>query len=260
MYQREARKFHVRDTFMVASVVLIMIGATVAFASIGISDEIKPVEKPYHYLTQSQSGVINDSESMIGDAIEGIEQQVLTYPEDASQHFTTVLLPGKGRADHPVWQMFRTDPKLVELARKTKFNVYHEDSTIFRERFATISPDLPAVLVQTPQGHVVYKKSGSNLPTSAGALYRDISQTMEVRGSAWSCRPCQPKPRPDIRPTPAPFNPLPYAPLYPFPDTDFDEPPANDDSFPAGLMWSLILAVVVVVGIVGVWKKISSGK
>lgn len=121
-----------------------------------------------------------------------IQERVIDLPEDGNKWFTSLFL-------HDSWQnspqesmlvnAFGTDQRLVTLSNQTIFNTYTESDPHYRETFSEAIPDLPAIAVQRPDGTVVYKASGSNIPRSGPAIADSIQRTSRRRCWRGQCEP-----------------------------------------------------------------------
>lgn len=121
-----------------------------------------------------------------------VQERVIDLPEDGNKWFTSLFL-------HDSWQQdtretmivnaFETDQRLVTLKDQTIFNRYTESDPHYQETFSEAIPDLPAIAVQRPDGTVVYKASGSNIPQSGPAIADSIQRTSRRRCWRGQCEP-----------------------------------------------------------------------
>lgn len=223
--------FYKRDTAVLLTAVFFAIIAIFASCRLVVGDE---PAKPF--LAETSNGVYQDT------VVESIEDRQLEYPNDASKYFTTVLVSPGDQSQLLHW--FRTHQGLYSLSKRTKFNLYDTNSAHYRKSFASSCPEVPCVLIQQPNGQVVFKISGPNIPANPDDLYLLIANAMEVQNGVWSCRPCRPRPDrvPDFDRIPAPFNPIPDS-IFPMPYPD--QQPASQPEFP----WAFLLGICFFVAI-----------
>ncbi|MFH1302510.1 MAG: hypothetical protein ABIK07_15725 [Planctomycetota bacterium] len=131
-----------------------------------------------------------------------VQERVIDLPEDGNKWFTSLFLHDQWQSrdqDSTLVNAFETDRRLVNLSNQTIFNKYTESDPHYRETFAAAIPDLPAIAVQRPDGTIVYKASGSNIPRSGPAIADSIQRTSRRRCWRGQCEPDNTDVRPDER-------------------------------------------------------------
>lgn len=104
---------------------------------------------------------------------------VVNLPEDGHV-WQTIIFTSDNWMQNPKERQFvawfKADPKLQALCRQTKFHHITPKKVVYKYRFTGVVHDsFPCVIVQTCNGHKVYKTSGKNVPKSAPALASQIS-------------------------------------------------------------------------------------
>lgn len=121
-----------------------------------------------------------------------VQERVINLPEDGDKWFTSLFLHDSWQQDareSQIVQAFETDQRLVGLKKQTIFNQYTESDPHYRETFSEAIPVLPAIAVQRPDGTVVYKASGPNVPRSGPAIADSIQRTSRRRCWRGQCEP-----------------------------------------------------------------------
>jgi len=176
-----------------------------------------------------------DVEHLVGD-------RVVDLPEDGRGrgYFTTVFTSSNWRRngrERAIVEWFHQDDRLSDLRRQIHWHHYTPGHRVW-SRFRTVVNRLPCVLVQDPDGYVIYKATGENVPLNADKLADEISRMLEkhlalrvhqqrligrwtpVRNVLRAICPKRPSPQP--APTPSPVCPGPDCPNEPP-----DEAPAD---------------------------------
>lgn len=173
-----------------------------------------------------------------------VEERILDLPEDGDVWHTSLFV-------HPNWQAipaerrliaaFETEPRLVSLKAQSKYHLYTSDDPIYKERFASAVPVIPALVVQRSDGEVIYKGSGDKVGDDPHSLGHAIKDTIRKQCPDGRCRPIVPKPVPEPLPQPKP---------EPIPDLG---PPATE---PPNHLWAILIgAAGLAAGVAAQWKK-----
>lgn len=167
--------------------------------------------------------------------------RVTELPNDAGRCFTSVYISAQPSArEQQVAGWFAAHRGLQALAAQTHYNVMHADNPLYQVRHAkSVGDDFPCVTIQHPDGRLIAKVSGANMPATADGLATILAKRIED---------CRPRPKPTPTPTPVP-QPQPVLPdLLP----DVTPQPAPEDE---AVQW----LVVVVLGLVAaggtLWHK-----
>jgi len=135
--------------------------------------------------------------------VENAQEQIFDLPEDGGAWYTTIFVDPDWRAksnQRSLVAWFEVSPGLRSLKAQTHWNQYLTDSPQYVTKWASKVAFVPCVMVQNSKGKVVYRASGTNIPTHADQLVVDIHTMIE------GCCPWKPKPKPnpdtDVVPTP----------------------------------------------------------
>ena len=148
------------------------------------------------------------------------------------------------------WQ---TDQSLQPYRAKARFNLYTPSDPWYRKALASVVPSVPTILVQEPNGVVLYPKRGDVLPTGAEEFGRLFPRLWQRRHPDQPLPPsiCPHRQPPEEKPVPEPETQLPDVNVQP------TEPPAEPEFPWAVTILGLVLTGVVVGTLVMVaeWKK-----
>lgn len=192
-----------------------------------------------HYVSQQEKhpDAWQEQQLALVDAVKQLQareyqEHVVNLPEDASAWHTTLVYATKDASDAPsrtLANAFSTTPRLQTLLKQTTPHYMHPTDLMYRDRIAKYyGSTTPAVIVQMPDGKVVYKKSGDAIPYDGNQLANEIAAAIAA------CPNCRPRPQPQPSPTPAPTPDTPPAVIPDIGPTP-DQQPANDDSVPVWL-------------------------
>ena len=189
-----------------------------------------------------------------------VEERVIELPEDGSEYYTTVFVHADWRKRADERQMvawFQSQPELASLKAQTRFNVVEEGDPQYEWHIKVLG-GLPAVMIQTDKGRVIYKTSGKDMPGASNVMAADLVELFNkrpwLRIRPWKRpRPCpQPCPQPGPEPDPTP---------KPSPDIDVDvkipdlRPPQPRMVKTGGDFWVILgIVVVLAAGLTIVWE------
>ena len=138
-----------------------------------------------------------------------LRELIIELPEDGGAWWVTVCLPEDHLADsRSRWLLaaLAVEPRLRSLQAQCKNHRFTSNDLMFQAKWSGYVGELPALLVQMPDGKTCYKVSGNNLPEQPELLADEIARSIA------NCRPC-PRPAPSPAPLPAPApRPKPLAP------------------------------------------------
>lgn len=135
----------------------------------------------------------------------------IILPEDGGSTYVSVFVHSDWRKrpeEARLVRWFARVPSLVQIRVKTIWHLYTPDDYTFQQSYAETA--LPTVLVQQPDGEVVYKGSGENIPVTAVRLARELEAVCDMprlfKRRPWlRVRPwLRPRPSPDPSPCPEP--------------------------------------------------------
>ena len=132
-------------------------------------------------------------------AIADFGDRIIDLPEDGKAWHPTVFTgeqPTPQELRLLAW--FDSDPQLNKLKRQTHFHYYTPRSSVYPRYGNLTAGGLPAVVLQDETGNVVYKASGSNVPTAEWPLVKGVIECIRAH-----CPHC-PRPKPAPTPPPAP--------------------------------------------------------
>lgn len=177
--------------------------------------------------------------------------QVVELPEDGGTYHTVLCLHDQWRAipkERELVAWFQTEPALVSLAAQTHYTQLVESDRVYAEKFAQSVPTLPAVLVMTNEGRVIYKASGPDTPGGqqmAAELVGLFDKRPWLRILPWR----RPRTAPEPEPSPCPDGQCPdqQKPQPPAADVAVDVPDLRPPEQPADSGVWIFAAVAVVV-------------
>jgi hypothetical protein len=148
---------------------------------------------------------------LVADATGGVKydqtQLRLNYrPDDSAKPYITVF--GTGSRHSEVVNWFDTNEELRTLKAQAHFNVIDTNSAMFKQRYASTTPNKLTIRFQDANGSITHETS--DLPLSAEAFIKQTNQ-------AECFRRRQPTPPPQRDPEPQPLAPLPVKPAARFP-------------------------------------------
>jgi len=126
----------------------------------------------------SVEGEEADAEVEIGD-------RVVDLPEDGRGrgYFTTVFTSSnwqRNGRERAIVEWFRENGRLTDLRRQTHWHHYTPGHRIW-SRFRKVLDRLPCVVVQDPDGYVIYKATGENVPSNEDELADEIARMLTNR-------------------------------------------------------------------------------
>jgi len=148
-------------------------------------------------------------------------------PDIAGAYWSTVVADESPDARRLLTHLART-PALRDLVRKTRYQSRSAADPFFVEKLRPTIGDAPVFVLQTPDGGVIYRTNGPNIPATgqemADQVARHVAKWREM-GCPKVCNLC-PRPRP-------PKPPAPPAPVKPIPDVIPDQVAPADAGFDA---------------------------
>lgn len=96
-------------------------------------------------------------------------------PEDDSGSFWLTVYAAKEDQER-IKQIFAGDQGLIDLATQCRTRTIDVDSQVYQQKYQSYHPDTPSVVLQDPDGAVVYKVSGQ-LPSS-GVMAGEMKQSI----------------------------------------------------------------------------------
>ncbi len=153
--------------------------------------------------------------------------QEIILPEDGGSLFVSVFVHKNWRErprEARILRWFARVPSLVRIRLRTIWHLYTPEDHTFKQSYSEVT--LPTVMVQEPDGKVLYKSTEKNIPATAVALTRELESVVGnddprlfnrrpwLRLRPWK----RPRPSPDPEPGPEPL-----------PDDELD---ADPDSMP----------------------------
>lgn len=152
----------------------------------------------------------NDSANALeADAAYGVlhvEERVIDLPADQNKwHVSVVGTPGDLKYE-TVKGWFDSHASLKHLKAQTHFHPIATTSTMYRDRYAPNTPNVPCVRIQSADGEVQYQVCGPDIPMSADALNQAIRTELLRRRRCGpdGCPSPQPRPQPQPEPLPDP--------------------------------------------------------
>lgn len=189
-----------------------------------------------------------------------VGERIVDLPEDSGTYWLSVFYRDQYQdpASRRLAAYMASEPRLQSLAAMMRTNVYTAGHPMYEQRYSNLisgqgDSGLPAVVVQKPNGALVYKASGANIPDSAEALAEEIRESLRRSAPNWDCRPYDPNCRPKPKPQPAPLPPAPApAPLPDIRPVDPVAPSEDVINWGAGV---LLVAVALGGGAYAAWKR-----
>ncbi len=135
----------------------------------------------------------------------------ILLPEDGGSTYVSVFVHSDWRErpeEARLVRWFARTPSLVQIRVRTIWHLYTPDDHTFKQTYSDAA--LPSILVQQPDGEVVYKGSGENIPATAAGLTRELEAVCDLprlfnRRPWLRLRPWKrPRPCPDCTPKPEP--------------------------------------------------------
>ena len=149
----------------------------------------------------------------VPDLFAGVSERrelVVDLPEDSGKWSLGVVYSSEdftsNPADRHLRASFAAEPRLRSLIAQVSSTSYTPSNPMWKERFAQkMGSALPQLWLLDHTGGVVYKASGSNIPSDPTVLADEIQASIE------SVQDCRPRPKP----TPAPVQPVNPTPSIP---------------------------------------------
>lgn len=94
-----------------------------------------------------------------------------------SNLYTTLHFPANWNKNPKfikIRRWFETEPELQMLKLESKFNVYEEGTDFFNERYAG-RVTVPSILIQNPDGSIIFSATGNNIPKTSKELISKIN-------------------------------------------------------------------------------------
>ena len=121
-------------------------------------------------------------------------EKKIDIPNNTDKWFLSLFLPDKWEQNQGSVNLVkqfsesyeRHDWRLVDLKNKTVFQVYNESDPHYQNLFKNACPVLPCVVIQSPDGKVRYKASGTNIPSKPGELSKSIEMLSK---NGWKAPP-----------------------------------------------------------------------
>jgi len=182
---------------------------------------------------QYQGGVFN-----VGEVVE--------LPDIGGMYWATFVHDGS-QGSRLIQQHLETNPVLADMCQnRTRFKSRAANDVFYVQRLQPRVGGPPLFMLQTPDGGVIFKCSGTNVPSSSGELVAEIKEGIRrwkadgmPRRGIQTYSPGGMLGRPCPCPKPSPVQPVqPVQPLDPIPDTDPDEM-ASPDGGPGAMAWVL---------------------
>jgi len=192
---------------------------------------------------QYQGGVFN-----VGEVVE--------LPDIGGMYWATFVHDGS-QPSRVLQSYLETNPVLADMCQnRTRFKSRAAGDTFYVQRLQPRVGGPPLFMLQTPDGGVIFKCSGANVPSSSNELVAEVKEGIRrwkadgmpregiqtySPGMTGRLRPC-PCPTPQPGPAPGPVQPI-----DPIPDTDPDEYTTEDGGVP-GLAWILAAILGFILG------------
>lgn len=189
-----------------------------------VSPTMPQAASPLQQVKTGTPGYQSPGEQLLGARVDQL-------PNDAGKCFTSIYVAASPSArDVQVAGWFKTHRGLLRLREATHFNGMRSDNPLYLARHAqSVGNDFPCVTIQRPDGSLIAKVSGSNMPATADGLATLLARAIE------NCPRPRPKPEPVPTPQPTP-EPAPLPDLLPDP-TEPDVQPADDDA----IQWAVVI-------------------
>jgi len=139
-------------------------------------------------------GLADDQPSELkADAAYGVlhaEERVIDLPADQSKWHISVVGSPRDAKYQTVKGWFDLHTSLKHLKAQTHFHSIATTSSMYRDRYAENTPEVPCVRIQSADGRVQYQVCGQDIPMSADAL------DQAIRSELFRRRRCCPQPQP----------------------------------------------------------------
>ena len=130
------------------------------------------------------------------------EERVIDLPADQGKWHVSVVGNPRDAKYQTVEGWFDSHPSLKHFKAQTHFHPIATTSSMYRDRYAKNTPEVPCVRIQEADGTVVFQVCGQDIPMSPDALDQAIRTELFLRRR---CCP-QPQPQPEPDPEPQPLN------------------------------------------------------
>lgn len=192
--------------------------------------------------SRAQAG---DTETQMQSSVSHIamtaRDRVTVLPEDGEAYYISIFTTTNWKTnpqERELVNMMVADPKVSSYTSQMHYTHYVASDAMYRARLKTYVGDtLPSVVVQRADGAVIYKASGSHVPSNANAMASQLSSI--------KFKPC---PKPDPKPNPQP-QPQPQPQPATIPDTN-----GPSDGPPLGLLM-IALGVGAVLGLSNEFRR-----
>ena len=187
-------------------------------------------------------------------------ERVTQLPEDGASWHTTLFTSNDWRErpdENMVVAAFYTDASLTRLRQQTNWNHYTPDNRLWKS-YSSVNRVLPSVVVQDPEGAVVFKSSGAAMNEAGATPVRSLAKSIAaaIRRHCPRCPLIRPQPKPDPEPKPdeQPVDPAEVPEFAPIPDIlPLDPAPAPQQ---AGVALPLgIGAIAVAIAVASGWRQ-----
>lgn len=172
-----------KDTFVLTSVVLLL--------CLGVWQTLKPADP---IPTPYQANLIQNQSTFY-------QSRIIELPADQGVWWTTAVFDSPTPTSQGSRQLsaLLSTPRLQSLIAQTKYTKYTPNDLMYQQRFSRYYGNVtPQLIIQEPNGQVVYKATGDQIPADPDVLADDIQLAISN---------CRPKPTPT--PSPAPVQPQP---------------------------------------------------
>lgn len=180
---------------------------------------------------------------------------ITELPEDSQGwHVTVFTSSNMTQRERQILSWFDQVPDLRKLKQQTHFHHYTPNNGVYSRYANLTSSGLPAIVIQTATGEVMYKASGKHISNEPWPFVEGVRKMLHQRFPHICPGPC-PKPTPTPSPDVTPPNDLPPVPdIVGPPDEEEDEevaPQKDDAIWIAALAGGLCLAA----GFVLAWGR-----
>jgi len=176
-------------------------------------------------------------------------ERVVNLPEDGHAWYTTLFVSANYQSnprERELVASFQSVPELRSLAAQTHFALVTPQSRTYGRYKASTGAVTPCVIVQQPDGKVVYKSSGPKVPDDSWRLIDDIREAIRERF------PHCPQPKPDPAPVTPPSTPPATVPTVP----DLGPSKEPESTADHSLAIALVAGVLsIAVGIGWAWRR-----
>lgn len=118
--------------------------------------------------------------------------QLTAAPTDGK--FSVAIFVGTDAKSQQLLDWWNHDHHLQELKKQVNFQAYTRDNTLYHWRYSDIVPreQFPGVVFADGKGGHVYVAAGQQLPSSAAALYSEMSEALRVYRDVVEQSPAEP--------------------------------------------------------------------